>query len=86
LAGHRRKQRAEAHALIAKAKHDAAKASEARLAAASSSMPAWPRPMRACRRRAEALAEIETVASEAAGDIVARLAGITVVATPPAPP
>jgi len=74
------KQRADAHALIAQAKHDAAQASETRLAAAASVIDA--RVAQAEARIAAAaqaaLGEIETVASEAAGDIAQRLAGITV--------
>jgi len=74
------KQRADAHALIAQAKADAAKASDARLADAAKVVDA--RLAQADERiaadRANALEEIETVASEAASDIVARLAGISV--------
>jgi F-type H+-transporting ATPase subunit b len=74
------RQRNDAHALIAKAKHDAAHAAETRLAAAASVIDA--RVAQADARIAaaakDAMAEIETVASEAAGDIASRLAGITV--------
>ena len=74
------KQKADAHALIAKAKHDAAAAAETRLHAAATVIDA--RVAQADSRIAAAvhaaLAEIETVAAEAAGDIAQRLAGITV--------
>ena len=74
------KQRAEAQALIAKAKADATKASEARLAEAAKVVDARIAQAHAslAAARADALAEIETVASEAASDIVARLAGLSV--------
>jgi F-type H+-transporting ATPase subunit b len=73
-------QRAEAQALIAKAKADAAKATEARLASAGATVDARlaDAEQRIDGARASALGEIEIVASEAASDIVARLAGITV--------
>ena len=74
------RQRADAHALIAKAKHDAAAAAESRLHAAASVIDA--RVAQADARIAAAaqaaLSEIETVAAQAAGDIAQRLAGITV--------
>ena len=74
------RQRGEAHALIARAKLEAAKDTETRLAAANKVIDA--RVAEADARidsaRASALFEIEAVASEAAGDIVARLAGITI--------
>jgi len=74
------KQRAEAQALIAKAKLDATKASEARLAEAAKVVDARIAQADAslAAARADALAELETVASEAASDIVARLAGLSV--------
>lgn len=74
------KQRAEAHALIAGAKADATKATEARLAQAGGRIDARvaEADVRIANARDGALGEIETVASEAAGDIVSRLAGITV--------
>ncbi|HEX7751412.1 MAG TPA: ATPase [Novosphingobium sp.] len=73
-------QRAEAQALIAKAKGEAAKATEARLAAAGATIDARiaDADTRIAKARDGALVEIEAVASEAASDIVARLAGITV--------
>ncbi|NBC35904.1 ATPase [Novosphingobium sp. FSY-8] len=73
-------QRANAQAVIAAAKADAAKAAEARLAAAGATIDARlaEADARIATARQGALAEIETVASEAAGDIVARLAGISV--------
>ena len=74
------RQRAEAQELIAKAKADAAKATEARLATAGSAVDARlaEADARIAQARESALGEFETVASEAAGDIVSRLAGITV--------
>lgn len=73
-------QRAQAQALIAKAKNDAANAAEARLAEAAKAVDARlaEADARLAVARAEALAEIETVASDAASDIVARLAGLSV--------
>ena len=73
-------QRSEAQALIAKAKADAAKATEARVATASGAIDARlaEADARIAKAREGALGEIEAVASEAAGDIVSRLAGITV--------
>jgi F-type H+-transporting ATPase subunit b len=73
-------QRAEAQALIAKAKAEAAKATEARLAQAGAVIDKRlaEADERIAQARTGALGEIESVASEAAGDIVARLAGITV--------
>jgi len=73
-------QRAEAQTLIAKAKAEAAKAAEGRLAIAGSAIDQrlTEAEQRIAGARAGALDEIETVASEAAGDIVARLAGVTV--------
>lgn len=74
------KQRTEAQALIASAKADAAKAAEARLATAGATIDARlaDADTRIAQARDSALGEIETVASEAAGDIVNRLAGVTV--------
>ncbi|MEJ5978409.1 ATPase [Novosphingobium sp. PS1R-30] len=73
-------QRAEAQALIAKAKGEAAKATETRLASANTVIDQRlaEAEQRIAGARAGALEEIETVATEAAGDIVARLAGVTV--------
>ncbi|MDP9057107.1 MAG: ATPase [Pseudomonadota bacterium] len=74
------RQRGEAHALIAKAKLEAAKETETRLHAAGKLIDA--RVAEADARidaaRTSALSEIEAVASEAASDIVARLVGINV--------
>ena len=65
---------------MAKAKGDAAKATEARLAQANVAIDA--RVSAADQRigtaREGALGEIETVATEAASDIVSRLAGVSV--------
>ncbi len=74
------KQRSEAQALIAKAKADAAKAAEMRLGAAGSAIDARlaEADSRIAKAREGALGEIEAVASEAASDIVSRLAGINV--------
>ena len=74
------KQRSDAQALIASAKLDAAKATEARLHVATAAIDAKVAEADAKinAARTSALAEIESVASEAAGDIVARLAGLTV--------
>jgi F-type H+-transporting ATPase subunit b len=76
-------QRAEAQAVIAKAKGEAAKATEARLAGVNEKLDARlaEADARIAQAREGALGEIETVASEAASDIVSRLAGITVDAT-----
>jgi F-type H+-transporting ATPase subunit b len=73
-------QRAEAQALIARAKADAAKATETRLAGANVVIDKRLAEAddRIAQARTSALGEIETVASEAVGDIVARLAGVTV--------
>ena len=73
-------QRAEAQALIAKAKAEATHAGEIRLAAAAKATDARIAEAdgRISAARASALGELEAVASEAAGDIVARLAGLTV--------
>lgn len=74
------RRRAEAQALIANAKAEAAKAMEVRLAAADTVIEARMAEAgtRISQAREAALGEIELVASEAAGDIVARLAGIKV--------
>ena len=74
------KQRAEAQTLIAKAKAEAAKATEARLSGANAVIEKRLAEAedRIAGARRGALGEIEAVASEAAGDIVARLAGINV--------
>jgi F-type H+-transporting ATPase subunit b len=76
-------QRAEAQAVIAKAKGEAAKAAEVRLAGVNEKLDARlaEADARIAQAREGALGEIETVASEAASDIVSRLAGITVDAT-----
>jgi len=75
--------RAEAQALIGKAKADAAAKTEKKLAAAQAKIDA--RLAQAEERIAaacsEAAAEIETVATEAAQDIVARLAGVKITKT-----
>lgn len=73
-------QRAEAHALIAKAKGEAAKATEGRLASAGAVIDKRLAEAegRIAEARQGALGEIENVASEAASDIVSRLAGVTV--------
>lgn len=74
------RQRSEAQALIAKAKAEGAKAAEGRLAEAGRKVDARlsQAEARIAAARQGALDELEAVASEAAGDIVARLAGITV--------
>lgn len=74
------KQRAQAQALIAQAKAEAAKAAEVRLSAAGAKIDAHVAEAegRIAQARENALGEIETVASEAASDIVSRIAGITV--------
>jgi F-type H+-transporting ATPase subunit b len=74
------KQRADAHALIAKAKAEAAKATEGRLASANAVIDkrVSEAEVRIGQAREGALGEIEAVAAEAAGDIVARIAGVTV--------
>ena len=72
--------RAEAQALIAKAKAEAAVSTEKKLAAAQTGIDArlTEAEARIAEARASAAAEIEEVASEAAADIVKRLAGIEV--------
>lgn len=74
------RQRAEAQALIANAKVEAAKAMEGRLAAADKVVEGRlaEAGARISKARDAALEEIEAVASEAAGDIAVRLAGIQV--------
>jgi F-type H+-transporting ATPase subunit b len=73
-------QRAEAQALIAKAKAEATKAAETRLVAANVTIDAHmaEADARIAAARDGALGEIEAVAAEAACEIVARVAGITV--------
>ena len=73
-------QRTEAQAIIAHAKADAGKLTEARMAEANAAIDVRSAAAddRISAARTSALGELETVASEAAGDIVARLAGITV--------
>ena len=73
-------QRAEAQALIASAKAQAAKATETKLAAASSRIDATlaEAEARIAAARSAALSEVEGVAAEAAQDIVNRLAGVSV--------
>lgn len=74
------RQRADAQALIAKAKLEAAKASETRLAKANTKLDAKLAEAedQIAQARSGALKEIEMVAAEAAGDIVTRVAGLTV--------
>lgn len=73
-------QRAEAQALIAKAKGEAAKATEIRLAAAATKIDAHvgAAEARIAEARQGALGEIEAVAVEAATEIAQRLAGLKV--------
>jgi F-type H+-transporting ATPase subunit b len=73
-------QRAEAQALIAKAKAEAAKTTETRLAGVNAVLDKRLAEAedRIAGAREGALGEIEAVASEAASDIVARIAGVTV--------
>jgi F-type H+-transporting ATPase subunit b len=73
-------QRAQAQTVIAKAKVDAAKASEASLAKANAGIETRlaEAEQRIAAAHTGALAQIEAVASEAAGDIVARLTGKSV--------
>lgn len=72
--------RAQAQAIIAAAKADAAKASEGRLAEVATKLDAQlaEADARIAAARDSALGEIETVASEAASAIVSRIAGVTV--------
>jgi F-type H+-transporting ATPase subunit b len=74
------RQRADAHALIAKAKLDAAKTTETRLAEAAKliDVRVAEADARIDAARDVALAEVEEVAGDAARDIVTRLAGLTV--------
>ncbi|MCH7627935.1 MULTISPECIES: F0F1 ATP synthase subunit B family protein [Novosphingobium] len=74
------RQRAEAQGVIAQAKLDAAKSTEAALAVASGKIDETlaAAEARIDAARTAALGEIESVAAEAAQDIVARLAGISV--------
>ncbi|WP_068077846.1 F0F1 ATP synthase subunit B family protein [Novosphingobium lentum] len=76
------KQRAEAQGLIAAAKVDAAKATEASLSAASARIEATvtAAETRIAAASSAALGEVEAVAAEAAQDIVNRIAGISVTA------
>lgn len=72
--------RANAQAIIADAKVEAAKSTEARLAEANVKIDARTAEAdaRIASARDSALGEIETVATEAASDIVNRLAGVSV--------
>lgn len=74
------RQRAAAHDLIAKAKHDAAMATQARLVEATTRIEARIAAAEAtiAAARHAALAEIETVAAEAAQDIANKVAGLAV--------
>ena len=74
------RQREEVHALIAKAKADAARATEARLAEANAAtdLRLAEADTRIATARGNALAEIETVAVEATQDIVARVSGTSI--------
>lgn len=71
---------AQAQSIIAGAKAEAAKATEARLAEVAVKLDAQAAQAdaRIAAARDSALGEIETVATEAASDIVARLASVTV--------
>lgn len=73
-------QRAQAQELITKAKAEAAKATEARLAKASGAIDARvaEADARIAAARNSALGEIEAVAADAAGTIVSRIAGIEI--------
>jgi F-type H+-transporting ATPase subunit b len=77
---HNNQQRAEAQAIIAKAKADATRSTDGRLRDAKAALDARidEADQRIAAARNSALGEIETVASEAASDIVARLAGVSV--------
>lgn len=72
--------RAAAQKLVAEAKAEAARKSETTIAAAQSRLDVSlsEAEQRIAAARAEAMTEVETVAVEAAQDIVARLAGVTV--------
>lgn len=74
------KQRAEAQAVIAAAKTDAAKATDAKLATASARIDetVTAAEARIAAARAAALGEVEGVAAEAAQDIASRLAGLSI--------
>lgn len=74
------KQRAQAQALIATAKLDAAKATEVSLGAAGARIEQTlaAAEARIAAARDAALGEVEVVAAEAAQDIVARVAGLSV--------
>jgi len=76
------KQRGEAQTLIAAAKAEAAKAAEARLGASGAEAEARvaEAEARIASARDGALAEIETVAADAAADIAARVAGLKIAA------
>lgn len=73
-------QRAQAQAVIAAAKADAAKATEATLAVASARIDETltAAEARIAAARAAALGEVEGVAAEAAQDIASRIAGLTI--------
>jgi F-type H+-transporting ATPase subunit b len=77
---HHNQQRAEAQAIIAKAKADATRATEIKLAGASTTIDARisAAEQRIAAARDGALGEIENVATEAASDIVTRVAGVSV--------
>lgn len=72
--------RARAQAIVGEAKVEAAKSTEARLAEANAKVDARmsEAEARIASARDGAMAEIETVATEAANDIVMRLAGVNV--------
>jgi F-type H+-transporting ATPase subunit b len=74
------KQRAEAQSLIAAAKAEAAKATDAKLAVASARIDetVTAAETRIAAARASALGEVEGVAAEAAQDIASRLAGLSI--------
>ena len=74
------RQRAEAQEHIVRAKAEAAKATEARLAVAGTAIDARlaEADARIAGARAAAVGELETVAAEAAAEIVSRIAGVTV--------
>lgn len=73
-------RRAEAQALMAQAKVDAAKTTELRLAKANAVIDArlTEAEGKLAAARSSAMGEIESVAAEAASDIVSRIAGVTV--------
>ena len=78
--GQLNRQRAEAHGIISTAKSEAGRNTETRLAQANARLDAriGEADQRIAAARENALGELETVASEAAGDIVSRLVGIDV--------